>query len=72
MFYTNVDKEGGGIVDFSNRDDMERAIKNLDDTDLDGSRIELYAENKDGNSGGGRSRSRDRSRSRSRSRSEGK
>ena len=72
VLYTNVDKEGGGIVDFSNRDDMERAIKNLDDTDLDGSRIELYAENKDGNSGGGRSRSRDRSRSRSRSRSQGK
>lgn len=71
VLYTNVDRDGGGIVDFATRDDMEHAIKTLDDTELDGNRIELYAENK--GSGGGRPGSpsdRGRSRSRSRSRSD--
>ena len=71
VLYTNVDDNGGGIVDFANREDMEHAIKILDDTELDGNRIELYAENN--NSGGydgpaspgGRGRSRSRSKSRS-------
>ena len=76
VLYTNVDREGGGIVDFGNREDMEYAIRKLDDTELDGNRIELSAENKDSFGGGSSSsnggRRRSRSRDRSPSRSEGK
>jgi len=76
VLYTNVDRKGGGIVDFGNREDMEYAIRKLDDTELDGNRIELSAENKDSFGGGSSSsnggRRRSRSRDRSPSRSEGK
>lgn len=75
VLYANVDREGGGVVDYANREGLEDACKDLDDSELDGCRIEVVAE-KSSSSGGGsdrdRSRSRDNSRSRSRSRDKGK
>jgi hypothetical protein len=29
-----VDKHGGGVVEFSNKDDQEYAVKKLDDTEF--------------------------------------
>lgn len=45
-------KEGEGIVDFKTRDEMEEAVRKMDDTDLDGRRVRVTA-------------ARDRTRSRS-------
>lgn len=63
-------KEGEGIVDFKTRDEMESAVRKMDDTELDGRRVRVIATTKD------RSRSRSRSprarRSPSRSRSPAK
>jgi RNA recognition motif-containing protein len=36
VVFSDVDRNGGGVVEFSNRDDMEYAIKSLDDTELKG------------------------------------
>jgi len=61
--YTSVKRPtpGEGLVEFRDRNAMEYALKELDDTKLDGHYIRLCEE--------GRSRSRSRSRSRRRSRS---
>lgn len=73
VVYADVDRNGDGIVDFSNRDDMERAVDKLDDTEF---RNPLGSSNyirvKFANKHADRSRSRDRDarrRSPSRSRS---
>merc|ERR1712106_855347 len=57
--YTTVNRgnRGEGLVEFTDREGMEYAIKELDDTKLDGNRIRLTEERK----GGSRSRSRSRS-----------
>jgi len=70
-------RKNEGTVEFATREDMEAAIDKLDDTELDGRRIRLVAENSGGSRspmvvrsrGGRRPRSRSRSRSRSRLRS---
>lgn len=81
VVYTDVERNGDGVVEFSNRDDMEYAIKTLDDTEFksynDTSVIRIKAVNKkrdrseddrDHRAGGSSGRSgRDRSVSRSRS-----
>merc|ERR1712013_746492 len=53
--YTTVNRgtRGEGLVEFSDREGMDYALKELDDTKLDGSRIRLKEEGK-----GSRSRSR--------------
>jgi len=60
VVYTSVKrpKQGEGLVEFGSRSAMEYAIKNLDDTKLDGNYIRVDKE---------KSRSRSRRRSRSRS-----
>jgi len=78
VVYTDVDKYGEGVVEFSNRDDMEYAIKSLDDTEFKNHHESSYIRVKLANKGGGsssrkrsvspnRSRSRDRERDRKRS-----
>jgi len=64
--YTTVNRgtRGEGLVEFSDREGMEYALKELDDTKLDGSRIRLKEERKDSRS---RSRSNRRGNRRSRS-----
>lgn len=62
-------RKNEGVVEFSSRSDLKRALDKLDDTELNGRRIKLVDVSK---KGGSRSRSRSRSgrgRSRSRSRS---
>lgn len=63
VIYADVDHNGDGVVEFSNREDMENAVRKLDDTEFknpfDKSYIRVKYDRKD---------SRDRSRSRSRSR----
>lgn len=85
VVYADVDKYGDGIVDFSNRDDMEYAVSKFDDTEFktrdDSSYIRVKLSNKDRDrseddrdrtrSGRDRSRSASRSVSRSRSRDRG-
>jgi hypothetical protein len=34
VIFTDVDKNGDGVVEFSNRDDMEYALKSLHDTEF--------------------------------------
>jgi arginine/serine-rich splicing factor 1/9 len=50
VIYTDVERDGNGVVEFSNRDDMEEAIKRLDDTEFksytDSSYIRVRAANK--------------------------
>jgi len=83
--FTNVYRTGRdsccGVVEFDNRDDMERAVKDLDDSEFrnryDTTRVNVLEDKGDvdqvvygrGGGGGGRSRSRSRSPRRSRSRS---
>lgn len=80
VVYTDVERNGDGTVEFSNRDDMEYAIKTLDDTEFksynDTTVIRIKAVNKkrdrseddrDHRSGGNSRSGRDRSASRSRS-----
>ncbi len=76
VVFTDVDSKGGGEVDFSNREDMEYAIRSLDDTEFknyaESSFIRVKAANKRrdrSEEGRGRKRSVSRSRSASRSRS---
>lgn len=59
------DRAGEGVVEFSCEDDMKRAIRKLDGTELMGKRLKL-TETK-GTAPGGRRRSRSRSPKRSRS-----
>jgi hypothetical protein len=70
VVYADVDYNGEGVVEFSNRDDMERAVDKLDDEKFENpygsSYIRVRLANK--SRGGDRSRSRSVSRSRSRSR----
>jgi len=71
--FTNVFTERGekcGVIEYPSRSDVKNAIRELDDTTLDGCRVRLYAE--DEGRGGSRSRSRSRGRDRSRSRSRGR
>jgi len=77
--YTTVNRgvRGEGLVEFSDRDGMDYALKELDDTKLDGNYIRLKQEaqnsrsrsrsNRRGRSGSEKSRSRGRSKDRRRS-----
>lgn len=80
VVFSDVDKYGEGVVEFSNRDDMEYAIRSLDDTEFknhhESSYIRVKAARKNSSDrkskaseSRSRSRSRDRKRSYSRSRS---
>lgn len=81
VIYTDVDRQGGGVVEFSNKSDQEYAVKKLDDTEfkdrISGDRVYVrvkYPRDQGPSSRSrsprrDRSRSRDRSKSRSRSRS---
>ena len=53
------------LVEFKCREDMDRAIDELDDTKLDGRRIRLVEESRDRSASRSRSKSSSRSRSRS-------
>lgn len=73
VIHTDAYKNGDGLVEFSNREDMERAIRTLDDTEFskhgDSTYIRVKAMKKTSDSQDrDRSRSRDRDRSRSRDR----
>jgi len=69
--YTSVKRPraGEGLVEFADRHGMERALRDLDDTRLDGNYIRLSLERRSGSRSRSRSRGRRHSRSRSRSRS---
>ena len=76
VVYADVDGRGDGVVEFSNPDDMEAAVRKLDDTEFknpfDRSYIRVRFANKSGDERSpsrSRSRSRDRSMSKSPSRS---
>lgn len=70
VLFTKVDRRGGGVVEFSNKDDMYYAVKKLDDTEFKNKFDRGFIRVKVARKDGGRSRSRSRSRdSRSRSRS---
>jgi arginine/serine-rich splicing factor 1/9 len=74
VVFTDVDRNGDGVVDFGNRSDMERAIRTLDDTEFknynESSFIRVKPANKRERSEEGRGRDkRSVSRSVSRSRS---
>jgi len=67
-------RQNEGVVDFATYDDMKRAIKKMDDTELNGRKIKLvpdrsYSKSRSRSRSRGRSRSRSNSRGRSRSRS---
>eukprot|EP01041_Mallomonas_annulata_P008980 gene8980-18583_t len=66
VIYADVDHNGDGVVEFSNREDMETAVRKLDDTEFKNPFDKTYIRVKYDRKGS-RSRSRD-SRSRSRSR----
>jgi hypothetical protein len=70
VVYTDVDNSGGGVVEFSNAEDMESAVRKLDDTEFknpyDAAFIRVKLDRK--SSALDRSKSRSRSYSRSRSR----
>lgn len=72
VVFTDVDRNGEGIVEFSNRDDMERAVDKLDDEEFRGRDGSGYIRVKFANKRSDRSRSRSKSRSYSRSRSRDK
>lgn len=71
--HTDVDRRGNGTAAFSSREDVRRAVHELDNTDLEGQRIRVEPENPDDLEGGqdsngsGDRRSRSPRRSRSRS-----
>merc|ERR1712130_756042 len=62
--YTTVNRgtRGEGLVEFSDREGMEYALKELDDTKLDGNRIRLTEERRNSRSRSKKSRSRSRDR----------
>merc|ERR1719204_1443976 len=57
-----------GVAEFANKDSLERALDELDGSEIHGMKIRLYRD-RDGDEEGSRSRSRSNSKSRSRSRS---
>lgn len=65
VIYSDIDKYGDGVVEFSNREDMEKAIRILDDTEFRNYGESSYVRVKARKSGGDDRRSRSRSRSRS-------
>lgn len=73
VIFTDVNKYGEGIVEFANRDDMDKALDKLDDSELkslhDSSYIRLESKNKQSEERDTRGRDRSYSRSRSRDRS---
>lgn len=78
VIHADVDRDGGGVVEYSNESDMENAVRKLDDTEFknpfDKTFIRVKFANARRERSASRSRSRDRSRrspsgSRSRSRS---
>jgi RNA recognition motif-containing protein len=85
VIYTNTTKDGDGVVEFANREDMEHAIRTMDDTQFNNRgdstyiRVKAMKKNGGGSGGGGkqqddensrgRSNSNDRDRSRDRRRS---
>ncbi|EEY58829.1 splicing factor, arginine/serine-rich, putative [Phytophthora infestans T30-4] len=60
VVHSDVDRRGNGSASFATPDEMLRAIRKLDGTDLDGERVRIREDD-----AGGRSRSASRSRSRS-------
>lgn len=77
VIYTDVGRDGEGVVEFSNRDDMEQALRGSDNSEFRSNRadpatIRVKARNDSDNRGRSPSRSRDRDdrdrRSRSRDR----
>lgn len=72
VVFTDVDKYGDGIVEFSNKDDMEYAVSKMDDTEFrghnDSTYIRIKRMKKDRSESRGRSPER-RGRSKSRSKS---
>lgn len=73
VVFTDVDARGGGVVEYSNEDDMETALRKLDDTEFknryDSAYIRVKGKKDDRSRSRSRSRSKSRSVSRSRSRS---
>ncbi|CAE7320710.1 SR34A, partial [Symbiodinium microadriaticum] len=75
VIYADVDRNGDGVVEYSNESDMENAVRKLDDTEFknpfDKSFVRVkFGDDRRAKRDRSRSRSRDRSR-RSRSRSRG-
>lgn len=74
VIYADVDAYGDGVVEYSNEDDMEHAVRKLDDTEFRNSKDSSYVRVKFADRGRDRQRrssSRDRARrSRSRDRSD--
>ena len=64
VVFTDVDRNGEGVVEFSNRDDMERAVDKLDDEEFRGRDGSSYIRVKFANKERERSKSKSRSRSR--------
>jgi splicing factor, arginine/serine-rich 1 len=61
VIYADVDGRGDGVVEYSNEDDMEHAIRKLDDTEFRNSNDTSYVRVKSANDRGGRGdRHRDR------------
>lgn len=69
VVYTEVSRDGDGVVEFSNRDDMDYAIKSMDDTEFRGHNDNTFIRLKKVGGGKERSESRGRSPPRGRSRS---
>ena len=64
VIFTDVDRNGEGVVEFSNREDMEKAVDKLDDEEFKGRDGSAYIRVKFANKNSDRSKSRSRSRSR--------
>uniref|UniRef100_M4BKG9 RRM domain-containing protein n=1 Tax=Hyaloperonospora arabidopsidis (strain Emoy2) TaxID=559515 RepID=M4BKG9_HYAAE len=60
VVHSDVDRRGNGTASFASQEEMDRAIRKLDGTDLDGDRVRIRGEET-----GGRVQSASRSRSRS-------
>jgi len=41
VVHADVDRRGGGTASFTTAEDMERAIRKMDDTELNGERIRI-------------------------------
>jgi len=66
VIFGDVDRHGGGVVEFRYAEDVERAIKELDGTNWNGHKVRVTDDSKSGGSRRGKSRSRSpRGRSRS-------
>lgn len=71
VVYTDVDRYGEGVVEFSNKEDMDHAVKDLDDTEFKAFSDSSYIRVKYANPPKKRERSRSRTPERSRSRDRG-